>query len=84
MFVVCPKPYANCFRVVRRSIFDRRELCIAPEGRLCRGMALVSAGTTHVLTSRRQRSACQFAVLVDNKVQSHLKQPGRRSNRHRN
>merc|ERR1711965_1176000 len=36
MFVVCPKPHANCFRVVRRSIFGRREWCLAPESRLSR------------------------------------------------
>ena len=55
-----------------------------PRGVFAEEMALVSAGTTHVLTSLLQRSACHFAVLVDNKVQSHLEQQGQRSNRYRN
>ena len=55
-----------------------------PRGVYAEEMALVSAGTTRVLTSRLQRSACHFAALLDNKVQSHLKQQGQRSNRHRN
>jgi hypothetical protein len=35
MFGVCANLHAHCFRVVRRSIFDRRALYLAPEKRLC-------------------------------------------------
>ena len=71
MFVVCGKPHAPCFSVVRRSIFDHRDLALRPESLFAQGTALVCAHTAHLVDGCHHRSACHFAVPVDNNVWGH-------------
>ena len=71
MFVVCGKPHAHCFSVVKRSIFDHRVFALRPESLFAKEMALVCAHTTHLVDGCDHRSACHFAVPVDNDVQGH-------------
>ena len=51
MFVVCGKPHAPCFYVVRRSIFDHRAFALRPESLFAKEMALVCAHATHLVTA---------------------------------
>jgi len=70
MFVVCGKPHAHCFFVVRRSIVDHRAFTLRPESLFAKEMALVCAHTTHLVDGCNYRSACHSAPPVDN-VQGH-------------
>ncbi len=71
MFVVCGKPHAHCFSVVRRSISDPRAFTLRPESLFAKEMALVCAHTTHLVDGCHHRSACHSAAPVDNNVQGH-------------
>ena len=51
MFVVCGKPHAHCFSVVRRSIFDHRACALRPESLFAKEMALACSHTTHLVTA---------------------------------
>ena len=50
-----------------------------PKSVLAKKMALVCTHTTHLVEGCHQRSACHFAVLVDNNVQGHWEQPGQKN-----
>ena len=77
MFVVCVWPHALRFSVVRRSTYDHRDFTLRLESVLAKEMALVCTQTAHLNRGCHQRSACHFAVLVDNDVQGHSESSGR-------
>ena len=70
MFVVCGKPHAHCFSVVRRSILGHRGFALRPETSSPK-KAIVCAHTAYLVDSCHHISACHFAVPVDNNVLGH-------------
>ena len=71
MFVICGKPHAHFFSVVMRSIFGHWDYALRPDNLFAQETAIVCAHTTHLVDGCHHRSACHFAVPVDNSVQGH-------------
>ena len=71
MLVVCGIRHAHFSSVVMRSIFGHWDYALRPESLFPQETAIVCAHTTRLVDGCHHRSACHFAVPVDNTVEGH-------------